>query len=81
MFNGHIYVGQRLRLDSLRGIHHQNRALAGGQRTGDLVGEVHVAGRIDQVQDVLPAVLCTVGHANGLGLDGDAALALQLHGV
>ena len=55
--HGQVGVGQRLRLDALRGIDHQQRALAGGQRARDLVAEVHVAGRVDQVEDVLLAVL------------------------
>ena len=38
-----VGVGQSLRLDALGGVHHQQRALAGLQAAGDLVGEVHVA--------------------------------------
>src|SRR5690606_31729049 len=47
----------------------------------DFVGEVDVAGGVDEVQLVgLPvARLVVQGHA--VGLDGDAALALQVHGV
>ena len=39
-----------------------------------------MAGSIDQVDLVL---LTPIGqaHANGLGLDGDASLALEVHGV
>jgi hypothetical protein len=40
-----------------------------------------VAGRVDQVQDVGVAVLRRVVDADGVGLDGDAALALDIHGV
>ena len=52
-----IEVGQRLRLDALRRVHDQDRALAGGQAARDLVGEVHVARRVDQVELVLFAVV------------------------
>ena len=38
-----VEVGERLRLDALRGVDDQDRALAGGQRARDLVGEVDVA--------------------------------------
>ena len=45
-----VDVGHRLRLDPLRGIDDQHRAFAGGQTTADLVGEVDVARRVDQVE-------------------------------
>src|SRR3989449_7331544 len=71
----------RLRLHALRGVDHQDGALAGGQAARDLVGEVDVAGRVDQVEDVLLAVARAVGEADRARLDGDAALALELHVV
>jgi hypothetical protein len=46
-----------------------------------LVAEVHVAGRVDQVEDVLPPIHGLVVHLDGVALDGDAALALQVHVV
>ncbi len=52
-----IDVGERLRLDALGGIDHQQRALDGGERAVDLVGEVDVAGGVDEVEDVVLAVL------------------------
>ena len=71
-----VRVRERLRLDPLRRVDDEQRALAGLQRARDLVGEVHVTGRIDQVQLVaLPE------HAHGLRLDRDPALALELHRV
>ena len=51
-----VRVGERLRLDPLRRVDDEQRALARLQRARDLVGEVDVAGRVDQVQLVpLPA--------------------------
>ena len=47
-----VQVGQRLRLDALRGVDQQDRSLAGGQAAGDLVAEVDVAGGVDQVEHV-----------------------------
>ena len=38
-----VGVGERLRLDALRGVDHQQRPLARGQAARDLVGEVDVA--------------------------------------
>ena len=79
--DGVIDVGERLRLDALAGVDHQQRALAGGERAVDLVGEVDVAGGVDQVEHVILAVARLVIEPHGLRLDGDAALALDIHGI
>ena len=76
-----VAVGDALRLDALRRIDHQQRAFAGGQAARDFVGEVDVAGGVDQVQLVALAVLRVVEQRDALRLDGDAALALQRHVV
>ena len=52
-----IEVRQRLRLDALRGVHDQDRALARRQAARDLVGEVDVSGGVDQVQLVFLAIV------------------------
>ena len=71
-----VGVGDRLRLHALCGVHDQHGALARLQRPRHLVGEVDVPRRVDQVELVpLPE------DANGLRLDGDPALALEVHGV
>ena len=51
------------------------------RRAAHLVGEVHVARRVDQVEDVVLAVPRPVVEPHGVLLDGDAALALQVHRV
>jgi len=79
--HGEVDVGQRLRLDALRGVHHEDRALAGLQTAADLVAEVDVAGRVDQVETVDEAVVGRVLEAHGPGLDGDALLALEVHRI
>ena len=79
VMDGEIGVGERLRLHALAGVDDQQRAFAGGQRPRNFVAEVHVAGRIDQVELVGVAVARFVHHAHGMGLDGDAALPLQVH--
>ncbi len=56
MVDGHVQVGQRLRLDALRGVDEQHRALACGQRAGHLIREVHMAGGIDHAERVFGAV-------------------------
>ena len=79
--HGERRIGDGLRLDTLGGVDNEHRALAGGQRTRDLVGKVNVARRIDQVELIRLAIIGVIGHANGIGLDRDAALALDIHGV
>ena len=50
-----VRVRERLRLDALGRIDQEQRSFAGGQRPGDLVPEIDVARRVDQVEDVLVA--------------------------
>ena len=59
-----IDVGESLRFDSLARIDDQQRALARGQAARNLVGEIDVAGSIDQVEDVRLAVFGRVVEAD-----------------
>ena len=74
-----VDVGERLRLHALAGIHHQQGAFARGEAAAHLIGEVHMAGRVHQVQLIQLAVLGAIIQADGLRLDGDPALLLDLH--
>src|SRR6266508_554306 len=76
-----VEVGEGLGLDALARVHDQDGALARRERARDLIGEVHVPGRVDQVERVFVAVARRVEEAHGVGLDGDAALLLEVHGV
>ncbi len=77
--DGEVGVGHRLRLDALGRVDQQHGTLAGGEAPRDLVGEVDVARRVDEIELVGLAVAGGVGDADRLALDGDAALALQVH--
>ena len=79
--HGEVDVGERLGLDALGRVDDEDRALARLQAVADLVGEVDVAGRVDQVEAVGQAVVRLVVEAHGAGLDRDALLALQVHRV
>ena len=81
LLGGGVAVRDRLRLDALRRVDDEQRALAGRERARHLVGEVDVARRVDQVQPVGDAVARLVGQRRGLRLDRDAALALEVHRV
>ena len=76
-----IDIPQSLRFHALGGIHHQHGAVAGSQRAGHFVVEVHVSRCVDQVQDVLFSVLGLVVEAGGLQLDGDSPLPFNIHVV
>ena len=78
---GVIDIRQRLRLDPLASIDHQKGALACGEGARHLVSEVHVAGRVHEVEDIGLSVLGFVFEAHRLRFDGDAALALDVHGI
>ena len=79
MIQRQIYVGQRLRFNPLRRVHHQHRAVTGRQRAAHFIVKVHMARRIDQVQDILLPVLRLVDGAHRLGFDGDPPLPFQVH--
>ena len=73
MIQCQIDIGQCLCLNALCCIHHQNGAVAGRQRTADLIIEIHMARSIDEVENVF------LYGTHGLCLDGNATLSLQVH--
>ena len=78
--DSHVEVRDGLRLHTLCGIDHQQRALAGCYRTADLVREVNMSRGVDEIQDILLAVALIL-HLNGVTLNGNAAFAFQVHVV
>ena len=81
LVDGEVDVRHRLGLDALGGIDDEDRSLARGQTARDLVREIDMTGRVDQVEQIIVAVLRVVDHADRVALDGDAALALEVHRV
>ena len=79
--DGEIAVRERLRLDTLRRIHDENRALARRETARDFVAEVDVPRRVDEVEGVLLPVLGLVLERDRARLDRDATLALEIHVV
>ena len=76
-----VGIGERLRLHALRGVDQQQGAFAGAHGAADLVGEVDMARRVDEVEDEVLAVAGAVAKPDGLRLDRDAALALDVHRI
>jgi hypothetical protein len=74
-------VGDGLGLDSLGGVHNQDCAFAGAQASRYLVGKVHVAWGVDQVEFVLLPILGRVIHRDRMGLDRDASLLFEIHRI
>ena len=74
-----VDIGERLRLDALRRVDDEQRALAGGEAARDFIGEVDMAGRVHEVELIGLAIARGVVEAHGLRLDGDAALLLNVH--
>ena len=79
--DGLVDIGESLRLDALARIDDQERAFAGRQRAAHFVGEIDMAGGVHQIEDIVLTVAGFVFEADGLRLDRDAALALDLHRV
>ena len=76
-----MQVGHRLRFHALPRVHDEQRAFAGVEAARDLVGEIHVSRRVNQVENVVLPVVAAVTHRYRVHLDRDAALPLQVHGV
>ena len=88
VLDGHVEVRDGLRLHALRGVHHEQRTLAGSNRAAHLVREIDVSRRVNQVQDIsIPSPIWGRQgggfplHLDCMALDGDAALLLQIHVV
>ena len=81
VIDGQVGVGQSLRFHTLRGVDHQERALAGSQRARDFVRKIHMAGGVDQVELILLAVMRGVLHTHGVGFDSDATFPLEIHRI
>ncbi|MNM57247.1 hypothetical protein D3C81_684440 [compost metagenome] len=81
LFDGRVAVGNRLSFNTLTGIDHQQRAFTSRQRAADFVGEVNVAGGVNEVQLVVDTIFGFVIQSNAVSLDGDPALTLKVHGI
>ena len=77
LLEGRVGIGDGLGLHALSGVDDEDRPLAGLERLSDLVVEVDVAGRVDEVEHERHAGV-VVHDGDGAGLDGDAALALEV---
>jgi hypothetical protein len=77
-----VRIGEGLGFNSLRGVYDQQRPLTGGQGSTDLVGEIHVARGVDQVQYVgTRFTRRLIVESNRMGFYRDSSLPFQIHAV
>ncbi|KAI6767776.1 hypothetical protein HG530_005785 [Fusarium avenaceum] len=70
-------VGHCLRLNTLRRINQKQRTTAAGIRSRNFGSEIHMAGCIDKMQQIVLA-LVLVDHGTRLRLDGNTTFALNI---
>ncbi len=75
-----VQVRERLRLDALARVHDEESPLTRRYSPRDLVSEVDVPRGVYEVQRPL-AIVAVVDNPDSLGLDGNAALPLDIHRV
>jgi len=81
VLDGEVGVGHGLGFDALGGVDDQHRPVAGGEAPRDFVGKIHVARRVDQVEDVFFARFRPEQQSGRLGLDRDPPFPFEVHGV
>ena len=74
----HVEIGDGLGLHALGRVHNEQRAFTRRDGAGDLVGEVHMARSIDQIEPVVLAS-AAVEHLDRVALDGYSLLLLKVH--
>lgn len=81
LVDGEVGIGDGLGFDALGGVDEEEGAFAGCEGSRDFVGEVYVAGGVDEVEEVFLAGFGGVAHGDWVAFDGDAAFAFEVHGV
>jgi hypothetical protein len=76
--DSHIEVGNRLCLNALRCIYHQQRSLTSRNAPADFVAEVNMSRSVNEVESVSLAI-AHIFHLDGMAFDGNATLTLEVH--
>ena len=74
-----VEIRDGLRLYSLGSVNDQKCAFTCGNGTRDLVAEIYMARGVDEVEHIIFAIGMYEVHLYGMALNGDPALALQIH--
>ena len=67
-------------LNTLRSINHQQSTFAGSNGTRNLIREIDMSRRVNQIQNVFFSIQY-VFHLNGMAFNGNAPFTLQVHAV
>ncbi len=81
LVHGQVCIGHRLGLYPLGRVDQQKGPFASRQAPRHLVGKVHMAGRVHQVELVQLTVGGLVVHGHRMALDRDSPLPLQVHRI
>ena len=79
MIKGKIHVSERLSFYALSCVHDEYRTVTRRQRPGDFIVKVDMAGRIDQIENILFPVVSLVYRPDSLCLDRNSPFSLQIH--
>ena len=70
-------IAESLGLDSLGGINYEEGSLAGGQRTRNFIAKINMPRGVDEIKNIILAVLSRIVHAHGGEFDGDASFSFD----
>ena len=76
-----VTIGNRLSLHPLRGVDHEQRPLAGRQRTAHLIRKIDMPWGVDQIERINLTIPSLVAQGGRLGLDRNAALFFKIHRI
>ena len=79
VLNRQVKITDGLGLDTLGGINQQKTTFAGGQCPAYFITEIHVAGCIDQVQDILLPVGVFIINLDGMTFNRNPLFPFEIH--
>jgi len=80
VLHGLVEIGQGLSLDALGSIHEEQHAVAGGKSARHFIGEIHVTGRVDEIEGEAVAALAHIREGDGVAFDV-ILFPLKVHGI
>ena len=78
---GQLSIGQSLGFHSLGCVDEKQCPFTSGQTPRNLVGKIDMAWGIYEIEQIVLSIRCQIVHRNRMTFDGNAAFALQVHGI